>query len=355
MYRYRLFVKDCFDLSGKTKSDIVCLSFDVKRDLLEKSVSTFNLEYIDTNIDIGDVCGLYDDYGTIYYVGVVDEIDRSANQITCTSNISYFRYMWLYDPLRSEIGSTESLIKKEFENTFINSSDYLMNKKYSDIQIQLLSDELDYQIPLQEDNYTEDFEDFLYKSYENFGIVCDFGIDFKSLQPTLTIDGKVGDRQPIKIGNNYNKIQNFNIQTDTFENNKLIIYSKDGLTKRGEYFGTTGGITQDDESPLRLKKVNNVIVFSDDELDLIVAQNLQDNMYNHKITFDMILDNSFYDFFTLFKLGCPIEIWYNGIYFNSVFTGYEFVKENEQEISKVSITCGKVRNSLTSKILKYVR
>lgn len=355
MYRYRLFVKDCNDLKGRTKSDVVCLSFDVKRDLLEKSVSTFNLEYIDTNIDAGDVCGLYDDYGTIYYIGVIDEIDGTSSQITCTSNVSYFSYTWLYNALRGETGSTESLLKKEFENTFKNANDYLMRKKYGDIDIQLLSDTLNFDIPLKEENYTEDFEDFLYSCYENFGIVCDFGIYFQPQNPTLTIDGSVGSRQPIKVGNNFNKIQNFSIQTDTFENNKLIIYSQDGSTLRGTYFGTANGITQDDESPTRPKKINNIIQFSDDDLDLIVAQNLQDNMYNHKITFDLILDNSFYDFFTLFKLGCPIDIWYNGIYFNSVFTGYEFIKENEQEISKVAITCGKVRNSLTSKILKYVR
>lgn len=354
MSQFRLFAKDCLDLKGRVKSDVLCLSFDLKRDLLEKSVSTFNVEFIDTNLDVGDVVGLYDSYGTVYYVGVIDEINRTDNQLSCTSNISYFKYLWLYDDLRSESGSTEELLKKEFENVFINSTDYLLNKKYSDIGITLLSNDLTFQMPLKGEKTTLDFEDFLYELFESYGIVCDFGISFQENNPTLTIDSKVSRRDPIKIGNNFNKIQNFSIQTETFENNKLIIYSEDG-TLRGTYFGTGAGITTDDEHPLRPKKVNNVIVFSDDDLDIIVAENLQESMYNHKISFDMILDNSFYDFFNLFKLGCPVEIWYNGIYFNSIFTGYEFIKESDAEVSQVRIVCGKVRNSLTSKILKYVR
>lgn len=355
MYQYRCFVKDCLELSGKTKSNVICLSFDIKRDLLEKSVSTFNVDHIDNNVDVGDLLGLYDEYGTIYYIGVIDQIDTTAIQISCTSNISYFAYNWLYDALREETGSTEALVKKNFENTFINSSDYLMRRKYGDISVELKTDSLRYLLPLEEDNYVGDFEDFIYKMYKNFGIICDLSVPFNEGTPVLTIDASVQNREPIKIGNNFNAIMNFKVDTDVYENNKLIIYNEDGSKLRGVYYGTTGGITQDDQSPLRLKKINNVIQFTEEEIGLVLAQNLRNNMYNHKISFDMVLDNSFYDFFKTFKLGCPVEIWYNGIYFNSVFTGYEFIKEDNGNVSMVNIICGKVRNSLTSKILNYVR
>lgn len=355
MYQYRVFVKDCLNLGGLVKSNINCLSFQIKRDLLEKATSTFNLEYIDPNIDIGDVLGLYDMYGTNYFIGVIEEIDVESNQITCTSNISYFNYQWLYNPLREESGSTEELIKKEFENTFLNANDYLMRTKYGNIQISTVTTEKSLLLPLKDDNTVESFEDFIYDCYSNFDIICDFKAYFEQIPPTLTIDASAINRDPIKIGNNFNAIQNFRINTDTFENNKLIIYNGDGTQLRGVYYGSTGGITQDDESPLRLKKINNVIQFSDDEIDLILAQNLQNNMYNHKITFDLVLDNQLYDFFDLFKLGCPVEIYYNGIYYNTIFTGYEYIKEENQRVSSVSITCGKVRNSLTSKILRYVK
>lgn len=355
MYQYRVFVKDCLNLSGLVKSNINCLSFQIKRDLLEKATSTFNLEYIDPNIEVGDVLGLYDMYGTNYFIGVIDEIDVESNQVTCTSNISYFKYLWLYDPLRSETGSTEELIKKEFENVFINSNDYLMRAKYNEIDISTITTSVNHLLPLKDDNTTEDFEDFIYNCYANFDIICDFKAYFEQTPPTLTIDASAINRAPIKIGNNYNAISNFKINTDTFENNKLVIYNNDGTELRGVYYGSTGGITQDDESPLRLKKINNVIVFSDDELELVVAQNLSNNMYNHKITFDLVLDNQLYDFFDLFKLGCPIEIYFNGVYYNTIFTGYEYIKEENQRVSAVSVTCGKVRNSLTSKLLRYVR
>lgn len=355
MSQYRIYVKDCLDLAGRVKSESICLSFDVRRDLLEKSVSTFNLDRIDTNVDVGDLVGLHDGFGTLYYVGVIDEIDRTAMQISCTSNISYFKYEWLYNALRSESGHTETLLKKEFENVFINSDDYLMRRKYGDIQIILNTNDLNYLLPLKDEKATINFEDFLYDLFESYGIICDLRLNFQPSTPTLTIDSSVVTNAPIKVGNNFNKVQNFTIETDTFETNKLIVYSEDGTEYRGTFFGTTGGITEDDESPLRLKKINNAIAFSDDSIALVKAQHLRNEMYNHKITFDMVLDNSFYDFFNLFKLGCPIDVWHNGTYYNTLFTGYEFIKENDAEISQVHIICGKVRNSLTSKILKYVR
>lgn len=352
---YRVFVKDCLELAGRSKSNVICISFDVKRDLLEKSVSTFVVERIDTNVDIGDILGLYDAYGTLIYIGVVDEIDTTSNQISCTSNVSYFKYLWLYNAYREQTGSTESLMKKAFEDTFKNATDYLMETKYSDINIQLITSRLSYKLPLKDDMYTEDFEDFIYDCYNNFGIVCNFVVPFEEGTPTLTIDAGAMLRDPIKIGNNFNAIQNFNVETDTFENNKLIIYNADGTELRHIYYGTADGITDDDESPLRIKKINNVIQFTDEEIPLVLAQNLQNKMYNHIIRFDMLLDNNFYNFFEQFVLGCPIDLWYNGIHFDSVFTGYELIKEENTEISSVRITCGKVRNTLTSKILKYVR
>lgn len=355
MNQYKLFVKDCLYLNGRVKSDVRCLSFDVKRDLLEKSISTFIMEYIDNNIDEGDVCGLYDSFGMIYYIGVVDEIDKSENRITCTSNISFFKYTWIYNALREITGTTEELVKKSFEDVFINSNDYLINKKYKDINIVLETNSLNYKLPLKESNYTQSFEDFIYSCFNNFGIICDLNVPFGPYNPTLKINGSITNAEPIKIGNNFNKLRNFNVKTDTFENNKLVVYSEDGSTLRATFYGTQNGITQDDQSPLRLKKVNSVIVFSDDELNLIEAQNLQNQMFNHKITFDLLLDNSLYDFFNDFKLGMPIDIWYNGVYFNSLFTGYRFVKELDEDVSMVSIVCGKVRNSLTSKILKYAK
>lgn len=354
MYRYRIYVKDCLNLGGRAKSNVECLSFDIRRDLLEKSVSTFNVERIETNIDVGDVLGLYDEYGTVYYIGVINELDTTSNQITCNSNINYFAYTWLYDALNGFTGTTEEKLRKLFNDVFINSNDYLMRTKYGNINIVLKSNFLTFNFPTKEEHEVLNFEDFLYECYLNYGIVCNLSVPFEIGTPVLTIDASTSLRDPIKIGNNFNAIQNFRIETDTVENNKLIIYSNEG-EYRATYFATQNGITQDDESPLRLKKINNVIVFSDDDINLILTENLDDYMYNHKITFDLLLNNTFYDFFSLFALGCPVEIWYNGVYFNSVFTGFQFIKEENIDVSLVNITCGKVRNTLTSKLLKYVR
>lgn len=325
------------------------------RDLLEKKISTFELEYIDDNIDIGDVLGLYDDYGTLYFTGVINEIDYDNNQITCDSNISYFEYNWFYNAYSEQTVSTEAIVKKAIEDTFVNSSDYLMREKYKNINISLASSSLTDKLPEKDEKTIESFRDFLYDCYSSFGIICDFKIFFEQRNPTLTIDSSSASLSPIKIGNNFNAIQNFTVDTDTFELNKLTIYSKDGTTLRGTYYGTQGGISTDDESPLRLKKINNEFVFTDDEIDSVVKQKLSETMYNHRITFDMILNNSLYSFFDLFKLGCPIEITYNSTFYDTIFTGYEMEKSQDSDFSSVRIVCGKLRNSLTSKLLNYVR
>ena len=124
-----------------------------------------------------------------------------------------FDYAWLYDPLREEAGSTEELIKKEFENVFINADDFLMRAKYSNIQIELGTTIKDYMLPLKDEHATESYLDFIYECYNNFDIICDFKVFFEQTAPVLTIDASAINREPIKIGNNFNAISNFEIKS----------------------------------------------------------------------------------------------------------------------------------------------
>ena len=45
-----------------------------------------------------------------------------------------------------------------------------------------------------------------------------------------------------------------------------------------------------------------------------------------------------------------IEIWYNSAYYSTLFTQYSMVKETNVDVAAVSITCGKVRNTLTERL-----
>ena len=88
------------------------------------------------------------------------------------------------------------------------------------------------------------------------------------------------------------------------------------------------------------------VVFSDDPVADLVANNLPDTMFNHKIEFDLIIKNFLYEFGE-FNLGGELDIYYGDNYYNSVLTGYEISKSSNQNIISVHFVCGLVRKKLT--------
>ena len=72
-------------------------------------------------------------------------------------------------------------------------------------------------------------------------------------------------------------------------------------------------------------------------------------MYNHKLTFDLIIDNFLYTFGD-FNLGGGLDIYNGDDYYNSVLTGYEIHKDSNQSITSVQFICGNVRTKLTQKL-----
>lgn len=182
-------------------------------------------------------------------------------------------------------------------------------------------------------------------------MIVDINIPFNQGTPTIEIlKPSYGS---IKVGNNVNVVRNLTPFTEVFETNKLVIYNQEGTTLRGTYYGTTDGITTNASNPLRLPVIKTTFIFNtDDSLDDIKNDNLQEQMLNHKITFDLILDNSIYSFYE-WKLGMPIDVWYNGQYFQTDYTGYSMIKNENENLGSVQITCGKVRNKLTEILNGY--
>ena len=153
---------------------------------------------------------------------------------------------------------------------------------------------------------------------------------------------------PLTISNNTNCIESMSPITQVYENNKLIVYDSEGEYRK-TFYATTNGITDNPSAVGRLKRINTHIVFSDDDYNILEAQNLRNDMYNHKLTFTMTLKNNFFNWYE-WKLGLPLEVWYNSHYFKTIYTGYKLVKDDNKEPMKVEITCGKVRTSLTKKL-----
>lgn len=190
---------------------------------------------------------------------------------------------------------------------------------------------------------TMDFEDFIYMLYSKYGIIFDFDITFSG-NNYLTI--KVPDYASMKLGNNIFSIKDMSPVTKIEEINKLVIFDQN-MRYRSTFIATKDDIVKEPTSiNNRFNVVNTVVVSSDDDESDLIAANLPLNMYNHKLSFTLILNNNVYSL-DKFKIGMPLEVWHENDYYSTVLTGIEMRKEENKEVSEVYFTCGLVRQKLT--------
>lgn len=348
MQQYRIFIKDSLDLTNRPVSTVVCPSFNIKRDLLGSASSTFNPLEIDSNVKEGDILGLIDPYGTVLYTGVIKSI---GTNIQTQQLLEMFNDKWKwYDPADTTIeGKIQTIIQTDYTQStdpmilqrfpFTVSTTSSTTGTFEQHTVTVDKEEVASQ------KYVTNLMKFFYELYEQWGVIIDMSIPYEPGTPTISIGQATGNA--VKIGNNVNAITDMTALTEIFETNRLFIYDKDGAVLRGTYYGTTGGITDDPDDPLRLPVTKTKYVFdTDKDMNEIVSEHLQEEMMNHKLEFEMLLDNNLYSFWD-WNLGQSIEIYYNGSYYSTLFTGYSLRKQEGGSLETVSITCGKVRNTLT--------
>lgn len=343
---YRGFVKNINNLAGRaiSSADMRITSMNIKRDILTKATSDFKVVAVPNAVNEGDVFGVYDDYGKVVYLGIIKSIDD--NNIQCDQIIALFDDKWKWrNPSATTI---EGKLKDIIDNDYANSSDALEREIYNDFSVTTIS-ATENDFASQDSNYVVNMMQFLFEMYESYSILVDINISFNEITPTIVI-GKQS-YPVIKLGNNNQVLRNFEITRETQEINKLVIYDKDGNTLRGTYYATPSGITTDSSSLDRLTDINTEIECSDDDINDIIASNISEHMYNHKITCQLVLDNKLYDF-DLFHLGQQFDIYYDGLLYNSILTGYKISIDNEGKASVVNLTFGKVRYSLENIIYK---
>lgn len=341
-YNYRVFVKDCLDLESLPVANSVCLSFSITKDLMSTATSDFTLLDMPTNIKTGDVLGLVDPYGTVIYTGVINSIGTT---VSCREITAMFADQWKYRTA-SGLATVEGKIKNFIDNDFVGSSDPMIADRFPFTVT--ASGQTTAALEEKEPTFTMDFEQFLMQMYDLYGIKTEISIPFGAVTPTIRV--AKATHGAVKIGNNVLPVRNMTPLTEVFETNKLVIYNSEGTTLRGTYYTTPSGITTNASSPLRLPVTKTKFIFdTDTALDDIKTANLQEEIYNHKITFDLLLNNGLYDFYD-WELGMPIEIFYNGAYYSTLFTKYSMAKELNVDVAAVSITCGKVRNTLTERL-----
>ena len=350
-YQYRAFIKDQLSLNSLPKAIVTVASFEIRRDLLTTANSSFTVLDISENINNGDILALYNPQGKIIYYGVISAIEDDTIE---TEQIqSFYKGSWVYDVYPSDNLETEiQYLLNRYANGYQKGSTYqdaLMYQEKAPLTIKTGS-ETNGKLETKDSNETMEMEDFIYSLYSNYGLVLDFQIPYGEWtigdeKASVTIRKPVDSI--IKIGNNAECITDMTPITEIEETNKLIVYSSNG-TYRTTYIATsTNGIVQEPSSVVgRYGVIKTNIVFSDDELDVIKDANITADMFNHKVEFNLLLDNNLYDFWS-WELGQTLQIYNNGDYYNSIFTGYELSKEDNQNPTQVKVIAGKVRNSLT--------
>ncbi len=343
---YRLFFKNLTNLSGMSisSSDLRVRNFKIERDLLKKTSSSFTALSMPSLVENGDIVGLYDPYGTILFLGVVGSIQDNivnANQI-----IDIFDDNWLWN--NPSLTTIEESLQSIIQNDYQNSDDTLMNTIYGDFQLNTISS-TNQKLQKQDDRYITNFSSFLYDVYEKYSIQLLFDIPFTANTPSIDIG--IPSYPKLTIGNNSGIFRNFNIQRNIYETNKLVVYSESTGDYRASWYATTSGITDNPSALNRFQKIKTNIIFSDENINILKASSLRNQMYNHEITCDLVMNNNLLTFDNL-HLGQEVDLFYNGDYYNTILTGYTLDCRENDGVEMITLKFGLVRTTLTSKLYK---
>ena len=342
---FRAFFKNITNLNGEMlgSAEMKVSSGTISDDLLSKPTSTFELVSIPPLIENGNVIGVYDDYGEILFTGIINSIEGQT--ITASNIKAIFDDVWrYYDPALET--TIEDCMEYIFVHDYQNSTDALVSTIFSQFDIVKIS-QTQGNLGLMQNNYTVNMYDYIMSLYDLYDILIDIYIPPTNGQSEIRIGKPTFNT--IKVGNNTNAIRNIQVTKEVQETNRLIVYDSLGLLK-GIWYATPSGITQNSSALDRITKVKTDIVFSDlTDLSEIVAEHLSDKMYNHKITCELLVKNSLYNYRD-FDLGSNIQVFYDGDYYDSILTGYSYSFDDRGVIDYITLTMGKVRYSLADKL-----
>lgn len=351
VYQYRCFIKDQLNLTDPPKAFLRVDTFDIRTDLLTNATSSVTVLDVPSDVDEGDVLVLYDPKGQFLYNGVINAIEDK--RIDCSQMQSFYKGTWIYNvspqtTLEEEIAT----LLQDYADGKLRGSTYvdgLVAERLGGITIDYTgSTTVNLPTTYEEDSdsteyETVDMEEFIYNLYARYNIIFDFEINISG---TNYVHIKVPSFSPIKVGDNMFSIQNMTPVTEIEETNKLVIYGSN-KTYRTTYIATKTGIVEEPSvTTNRFNITNTVVVFSDDPVADLVASSLPQSMYNHHLSFDLMIKNFIYQFGD-FNLGGELDIYYGDDYYNSVLTGYEISKQSNQNIVSVHFVCGIVRKKLT--------
>ena len=370
------------DFRADIYADVISASF--KNDLLQKATSTIVLKEVPSLYQTGMPVFVMDARGRNIYCGIIQSID--GNTLTCREPLSLYDNEFLFHNNTSVFGSNYNLTlysvmytMYQYLSSYNQSTEYLASPYLTDKMLQRYvgqsyftedrivpfnqSEVFSYLTPLQSEVKVWNREEYFFDLYNMFGIFA---------QPSL-LTFKLYNNYPLRhimglnvvyykalsrivLGNNVESISNVSIVSEDAENTILHVYNSSGTSIRACYgMDNDGNIVAYDSTSnvtnmIGYKLCKLKVVTTDDDLDVVKEQYLNNSFYNHKITFDLNFDTDAYSYNDL-EIGQRCTFYYGDKVYNSVITGIDFdLLENDDEIHSAKITLGKVRTNLTSKL-----
>ena len=161
-------------------------------------------------------------------------------------------------------------------------------------------------------------------------------------QPIISFDYA---QDEITISNNIDIIKDLNVEIEYTNTNLVYVYNSAGTSFR-ELLVFDNVNTNTEERTIPAKEA---LIMSDDSIETLRAQYINEYNLNHKITFTIDYPNNFISFDDM-KLGTRVNFYEGSQLYQSVITGISYNIGKTDNIGTVKYTLGKARSNLTSKL-----
>lgn len=340
----------------------------ITNDALQKSTSTIVCNDVPSGVLPTQAVVLFSPKGQVNYVGIIQSVE--GDTLTCREVLSVYDREYLVNTsvFSSDIFTVtrgiDELIEKAMDRPALFSSDQdslLARRMFqfqpiknvaTDVKIERAlslfhENNQGSQMPAFTEFSTINLEDYFQNLFDQYGVYVDVLLSDDYIVPYP----KYYKQNPgITLSDNYERVSDVNVVSETQEANVLLIYSTSG-SLRGRYAVTTDGevesYTTSDPSFVAFNEYKSKVVTSDDNVEMVITQNLSNSSLNHKITFNVDFGGliNFEDL----KVGMPLDLYVGNKLYNSVITAMKYDITHNQ-VDSATITLGKVRTSLTSKL-----
>lgn len=368
-----LYIKDRYQMLSGINCAIKVFTAEIDEDLMQRKISKINTEKVPDAVMIGDIAVLLSPMGKRIYQGIVSEIEE--NSISCREMNAYFDTPFLMhantnvrmdtaymygitniSELTVQYGLYCYLFNTAYQSTEKPKTEHSGSGTGAEMFLQIgvrlpdlyFGDFTNANFPIIESNQVVNLEDYLFEMYNTFGIYLLFDVPLQRNVSSIengTAKVFYPNYEELKFGNNEENITNVKVVVDNAETNLIYVYSSDGNTFRGEFRSNSNVSDQNEKRSVACKEK---LILSDDKISTIKAQNLT-NDYNHRITCDVSTESNLYGFDDLI-LGRKVSFYNNGKLYESVISAKKYNIDEAGQIKSVSLTLGKARTNLTSKL-----